>query len=1135
MPLSPTYVRPEGDISNARYIILGEQPGRTEVRVGKPFKDPAGAVLDECMNVVQMLRSECHLRNVIMDLDDHISKHVFFNTGEVTYDQLGNKYMQELRDAISQFNGRVIIAVGNYALQALTNRTGVTKWRGSILPCTFNSEIKVVPCLHPATVIPPKNVYKNKLLIQYDLKRAVDIANNGWEATKRTLITNPTFDDTIKYLDEILQDGLDGRAIDYDIEVSITHQEVTCISFSLSQLSGYNRAISIPFTWKDGDRWSVQQEGLIWLRIAGILEDSTIRKRGQNIVFDSHFLLRRYGIKVHNFDDTMVAQGILMPDYPKGLDFITSIWTDHPYYKGDGKEFFDGKSWSDRGWQYNATDSMICQEAHPKQMVEIEKQGNKPTYKRQVRIIEPLTYMMERGTRVDMDGILKAYKEHGERIEILREELNEMAGQTLNANSPKQLSQYFYGKLGQKAYKKRGTGQATTDETAMKRLVRKGYKEAGIILEIRRTVKRRSTYLKPEKFDSDHRLRCSYNPVGTRYSRISSSKNIFGTGCVPPWTEVLTPNGWIKIEDLKAGIEVMQWSSQGDLSWTVPKIISYNFKGQMIKAESSIHEGMYTPDHRIPKISKRGHLIDIRALDAAKQSNWFLPLSGTYNGKLSYCALKLAAVVQADGSIEGGGIRFSFRKRRKIDRFLSMMKELEINYTEQSAQSGYRRFYIRTSDAELIISLLTLRGKKEFGSWLLWFDQETIKSFLDEVGFWDGHIRGKSSIYFSVSRTNATWITTIAHLCGMSATMNIQQNNNIPGSFGYERGLKYIYHVNIKPRDKACQSSNHYSEVSYNNKVYCLSTETSYFMIKYRDRICITGNSNMQNWPNDLMQYLLPDEGYAYYSPDLAQAENRIVAYKGNVIPMIEAFESGQDIHSLTGAMLCGLTPEEVKQQDDEGIFCSLGDGLKTWRFWGKKSNHGLNYDLGYRNFALVNEIPETDGKMIVETYHSRYPGIRSTYHQGVKNQLAKDRTLINLMGRRTLFLDKWGDAMFKEAYSCIPQGTVGDVINERGLNYIYYNTDMFRSVELLNQIHDSIGFQIPLSLSWTEHAKIIRSIKDELEIPLECNGNEFVIPVDFIIGKNLYKKHGKEISHIDFPSTDELLGKRLEELYDSI
>lgn len=139
-------------------------------------------------------------------------------------------------------------------------------------------------------------------------------------------------------------------------------------------------------------------------------------------------------------------------------------------------------------------------------------------------------------------------------------------------------------------------------------------------------------------------------------------------------------------------------------------------------------------------------------------------------------------------------------------------------------------------------------------------------------------------------------------------------------------------------------------------------------------------------------------------------------------------------------------------------------------------------------------------------------------------------------MGRRTLFLGAWEDSLFKEAYSCIPQGTTGDVVNERGINYIYYNQRQFAPVELLVQVHDSIGFQIPLSLPWEDHARILQAIKNSLETPLCTHfGREFVIPVDLMMGLTMNKRTCRELKRKKWPATIEELAKQLETNYDAI
>jgi len=300
---------------------------------------------------------------------------------------------------------------------------------------------------------------------------------------------------------------------------------------------------------------------------------------------------------------------------------------------------------------------------------------------------------------------------------------------------------------------------------------------------------------------------------------------------------------------------------------------------------------------------------------------------------------------------------------------------------------------------------------------------------------------------------------------------------------------------------------------------------TRYSRISSSENIFGTG-TNMQNWPHEMLKYLLADDGYVGYFPDLNQAENRIAAYIGRVTQLIEAFERGDDVHRLTASLIFGVPYDEVS---DEPGSCPISRGRFSQRHWGKKLNHALNYGLRYKGFALRYELPETEAKWLIERLHACYPGVRESYHSMIRDQLARDRTLTNLFGRKTRFFGKWDDNLFREAYSCIPQGTAGDKINEQGINYIYYNQDDFGPIELLIQIHDSIGFQIPLSFPWLDHARMLKKIKDSLETPLVWRDREFVVPVDLTIGKNLCKEEGVEIKSKDFPSSVEELAKRLE------
>jgi len=253
---------------------------------------------------------------------------------------------------------------------------------------------------------------------------------------------------------------------------------------------------------------------------------------------------------------------------------------------------------------------------------------------------------------------------------------------------------------------------------------------------------------------------------------------------------------------------------------------------------------------------------------------------------------------------------------------------------------------------------------------------------------------------------------------------------------------------------------------------------------------------NLQNQPPDMKKLMLADPDYVVFSMDLSQAENRVVGFIAPEPKMIQAFEAGTDIHRQTAAMIYGVKMEDVTSEQ---------------RDWGKRANHGLNYDLGYKSFAMYYQIPEPEASFLVERYHSIYPGVRQ-WHSQIQHALGQNRTLTNLFGRRRVFMDRWGHDLFKEAYSYIPQSTVAEMMNQWGFRYIYEHQDLFKQVELLNTVHDSVIFQIPRSAGWNYMAQAVMQIKESLEQPLTVNGMTFNVPVDTKVGYNLDEKGMFEI-----------------------
>ena len=83
---------------------------------------------------------------------------------------------------------------------------------------------------------------------------------------------------------------------------------------------------------------------------------------------------------------------------------------------------------------------------------------------------------------------------------------------------------------------------------------------------------------------------------------------------------------------------------------------------------------------------------------------------------------------------------------------------------------------------------------------------------------------------------------------------------------------------------------------------------------------------------------------------------------------------------------------------------------------------------------------------------------------------------------------------------------------------------ELFNEVDIINQVHDSIVFQIPLSAGWEFHAQVLNTLNESLTQPLVWRGNSFTIPADFV----MHKHNILEKKKLKVPCT----AQQLEELY---
>jgi DNA polymerase I len=180
-------------------------------------------------------------------------------------------------------------------------------------------------------------------------------------------------------------------------------------------------------------------------------------------------------------------------------------------------------------WEYNCKDAAVTLESWQVLSKELDEKQMTQQHNFCLELVEPLVYMSLRGIRVNETGMKTFSDELEEEYDLLAIKLKEIVGTYINPNSTKQLQTYFYVSKGVKPYISRATGRMTVDEEALKKLFRKGFEEAALMLRMREIKKLKSSYL-DIKYDEDGRMRCSYNPAGTTTGRLSSSKTIFGAG-----------------------------------------------------------------------------------------------------------------------------------------------------------------------------------------------------------------------------------------------------------------------------------------------------------------------------------------------------------------------------------------------------------------------------------------------------------------------------------------------------------------------------------------------------------------------------------------------------------------------------
>jgi DNA polymerase-1 len=268
-----------------------------------------------------------------------------------------------------------------------------------------------------------------------------------------------------------------------------------------------------------------------------VWEDERIGKIGQNLKYDVQ-VLSQVGLYVKGLAfDTMVAAYLLNPD--KGSFNLTALAEE---FLGtarltDGRviEFEEvlGEGTTFADVEVEPATRYACQDAHYAWMLSevlgrlLEQEGLMPVFRElEMPLVSVIARMELHGIRLDTAFLGRMSAEFSDLIERLRRQIFEMAGGEFNVNSPKQLSEVLFEKLGipSKGLKRTKTG-ISTDSSVLERLSLL-HPLPAVLLKYRMLHKLKSTYidaLPVQVSPITGRLHTRFNQTGTGTGRLSSS------------------------------------------------------------------------------------------------------------------------------------------------------------------------------------------------------------------------------------------------------------------------------------------------------------------------------------------------------------------------------------------------------------------------------------------------------------------------------------------------------------------------------------------------------------------------------------------------------------------------------------
>ncbi len=355
---------------------------------------------------------------------------------------------------------------------------------------------------------------------------AIAVINPSTPRDHQKIVTQEAFDAWLEKL-------RDAPLVSFDTETdSLDYMQARIVGVSFAVTPG--EAAYVPLGHDYAGAPEQLDRGQVLAALQPILEDMTKAKLGHHLKYDAH-VLANYGIALNGQRfDSMLESYVLNSvatrhDMDSTAERYLGVKTIHfEDVAGKGaKQITFNQVDVDRAAEYSAEDADITLQLHRAIWPQIEAIPQlKSVYENIEQPLVPVLFRMERaGVLVDRELLKAQSAELAARMLELQAQAHVQAGGAFNVDSPKQLQEILFGKLGIPVIRKTPTGQPSTAEDVLEELAA-SYSLPKLILEYRGVAKLKSTYTDnlPQQIDSaTGRIHTSYHQAVAATGRLSST------------------------------------------------------------------------------------------------------------------------------------------------------------------------------------------------------------------------------------------------------------------------------------------------------------------------------------------------------------------------------------------------------------------------------------------------------------------------------------------------------------------------------------------------------------------------------------------------------------------------------------